>query len=133
MREARVVRLLREQRFQDRERLQPARVRFVVQIFGRRERQGIENFRFGILWIPLRDFSHRVPIGLDASLLRALRVRVEIRDRVDVGPLASGLRTDGAAALDCREPLLQLRRRPNTDRKRVRPAAERDPPLGHRA
>lgn len=134
MREPGVVRLLGEQRFEDRHRLQLAGVCLVVQILGRAQGQRVEDRRFGIVPVPAGDARHGVAVGLESPLLRhAVGVHVQLRGSVDVVTLAIGLRPDRPRPLDRAQPLPKLGRRASAHGERVAPAAQRNPPLRHRA
>ena len=74
-------RLLFEQFLEDRPRLEPPGVGFIRGIFGRCDRQRVEDLRLMVLWILLRDFAHGIAIGEQArALWRVLEAGVQLAD-----------------------------------------------------
>ena len=121
MRDARMVRILRQQRLEELRRLERLRVGLIVQIGGEIERERVEDFRFDVLRILRDQPRHRFLIG-DRTLAPALRADVGIEERggVDIVALALRLRADRFRFFDRGLSLLQeircraLRRRDST-------------------
>src|SRR5258708_31784799 len=91
--------LLLEQFFEYRSRLKSPKVGFVRGIFRSCDRQGIEDLRLVIFWIPRRDFRHGVAIGNQTrSLRRALVVAVQLAYGPEIRPFPLRLYACGLAA-----------------------------------
>jgi hypothetical protein len=123
-----------EERLEDADGAQPARICLVAGILGGRERQREEDGRLHVDRMRAREHLHRVAVGLDARLLRTARgIRIQQGHCLEPGPLAIGFGPDRAAAFDRGEPLLQLAARTRVETERVGPVAQGDAPLRHRA
>ncbi len=123
-------RLLREQFFEYRSRLESPRVCFVRGIFRSRDRQRVEDLRLMVFRIFRRDFPHGVAIGDQArSLRRALEVAVQLADGREIRPFALRLCAYGLAAFRALPPRLQLALVFHSRRERITPIAKRDSPV----
>ena len=125
-------RLAAEDRLEDGGALELIGVGLVVGRSRDVERDGIEDLRFVIVRIFLRQRFHRLEIGLDTLSMRNLVVvGVEDHQRIDVIALALGARVDRLSLLQRSEAERQIGRRRRS--MRVVEQAQRDPPIGDRA
>ena len=130
VREARMLRLGREELLEDCARLQAARVGFVGWLLGRAQRQGVEDRRFGILGESVGDAGHRIAIRQDSRvLIHGVRIGEQLRGGIDVRAFAIGLRADGFCSVEGFTALLHLSGGPLADAERVAPSAHADAPI----
>jgi len=128
----RVLRLLCEHPLQNLPGLELILVGLVETVGGGEQRQRVEDARFTIIGVALRDRFHLAHIGGGArAMIELVVIGVERRERVDIVAFARRLRVQRQRPRDGVASLLQVgrrRRRPN-----LVPDAHGDPPIRHGA
>ena len=133
VREARVLRMLLEERLENGRGFQLLRILFVGCESGLIHRERIEDPRFHVSRIRADDPLHRLFVRNGAcALRRSVGAGIKLGSRGDERALARRRRACGLRLLNGGPPKLDLLRRAESG-KRIAPAAERDAPVGHRA
>jgi|GEM_PF-6857222 len=125
-----MVRILVEQRLEDRGRAKLGRVALVGRQRGLIHRERMKDLGLDVVRMTAHEVVHRALVGEDAIALRKSAVALEqCGHRVDVAAFALARRAGRAARLDRGEPLREGRVGAHPA-ERVAPVRERDAPVG---